>query len=95
MAHVIKNGGAFAAEFLEVTFFGIRYQEAEAKSYEARRFRFEEIDGVLLSHDARLSVHSRGDIIEIQTSPSNQTHQAAIAALIEGLQRAAGGKSPG
>ena len=90
MTHTIKAGGAFSSHFLEVTFFGVRYQPEDAAGYEAQRYRFEEIDCVLMSAGHVLSFQANNQVFSIQTKPGDPAHTAAVSALVEGLRRAAG-----
>jgi hypothetical protein len=48
-------------------------------------FRFDQIDCVLLSPTHELSFQVGNEVFSIQTKPNKPRHQAAIAALLEGL----------
>jgi hypothetical protein len=94
MSHVIKAGGTFSTHSLEVSFLGVRFQEPDTQSYQARRIGFSEIDCVLLSPSHRLSLQVGKDVLEIPTKADDAGHTAAIDALIDGLQRSVAGTPP-
>ncbi|MEO7413455.1 MAG: hypothetical protein ABIZ81_08860 [Opitutaceae bacterium] len=84
---IITTGGMLSSHYLEVTFMGVRYSGAQASGTAVKRCNFEKITGVLLSPAHELSFQIGKEIFRIPTKPDDPKHQAAIAALIAGLQR--------
>ena len=72
--------------YLVVTDTGVKFSETFAFS-SVRRFPFSDIACVVLGPDHTLSFKVGEEIFSIPTKPNKPKHQAAISALLEGLQR--------
>ncbi len=70
---VVKAGGV---TFCETSFMGGQ-----------RRFRFEEIDAVLMSTDNVLAFQVGQEVFSLPVKPSKPKHQQTIDALVEGVIR--------
>lgn len=84
MALKISQSSLLARHILTVRKNGIKFYGASL--WGTRRFRFEEIDCVLLSTDHQLSFQVGREVFTIATKTSSKKHQAAIAALLAGVE---------
>ena len=55
-----------------------------------RRFDFSQIDCVLMSPNNELSFQVGDEVFTVPTKPGKRGHEAAIAALLEGVRRSVG-----
>lgn len=85
MSLKIDASSLFARRYLKVQKNCVQFYGASLIG--TRRFYFEEIDCVLMSNAHELSFQVRGELFTIATRPDKPKHQAAIAALLEGLER--------
>ena len=90
MSLKITASSLFTKHALTVDSDGIRYYESTLLSG-GRRFGFEQIDGVLLSPEHRLSIQVGQEVLSIPTKPGDARHHAAIDALLQVVRRAAAG----
>jgi hypothetical protein len=58
-----------------------------ASIWGTRRFLFADISCALMSADHQLSFQVGDEVFSIQSRPAKPEHQAAIAAMVEGLER--------
>ena len=93
MALKIDASNLFTRRFLMLRKNGVKFYGASF--WGSRRFRFDQIECVLMSADHQLSFQVAHEVFTIQTRPDKPKHQAAIAALLEGLagSRAATGST--
>jgi hypothetical protein len=73
---------------LDVEDGGIAYAETLKGR---RRFSYNQIDGVLLAPDGKLSVQVGEEIFTVQTNADEGGHHPVIDALVERTRRAPGG----
>ena len=85
----IKANTLFEQRYLIVDPDGVRYRKTAALGG-LRKFRFGQIDLVLMSEDNVLAFQVGREVFSLPTKPRNRTHQAAIAALVDGVRLAAG-----
>jgi hypothetical protein len=83
MEHNISSFSFMQSHILDIDSEGINFRDTDA--IKSRHFRFEEVFCVLMSANNTLSFQAGGEVFSIRTEPANPTHQAAIAALLEGL----------
>ena len=55
-----------------------------------RRFAFSQVDCVLMSPNNELSFQVGDEVFTVPTKPGKRGHEAAIAALLEGVRRSVG-----
>lgn len=86
MALKIDASTLFSRHYLVLKRDGFRYLEP-GMFLGARRFRFADIDCVLMSATHMLSFQAGREVFSIRTKPGHAKQQAAIAALLDGLNR--------
>ncbi len=93
MALKIDASSLLTRRFLILRKNGVKFYGASF--WGARRFRFDQIECVLMSGDHQLSFQVAKEVFTIQTRPEKPKHQAAIVAFLEGLahSRAAAGSA--
>lgn len=89
MSLKIRASSAFENQFLKVDANGVRYRET-AFFGRARRFRFDQIDYVLMSRDNVLSLQVGKEVFSIRTKPNKLKHREAIEAMLRGVRQTAG-----
>lgn len=88
MAHKITHRSFADNRTLEVHAEGVRFTEASGFSSH-REFRFDEILCVLLSPENLLSFQAGSEVFSVPTDPANAAHQAALEALLAGVNASA------
>lgn len=83
MTHKIDASNLLSRRFLkvrakDVVFYG-------ASFWGSRRFRFAEIEYIVMSDRNELSLQVGQEVFTIMTRPDKPKHQAAIAALLQNL----------
>jgi len=86
MALRIKASSLFTNHYLDVQSDGVRFCESALGG--SRRFRFREINCILMSADSKLSFQVGKEVFSIPTNPGNKKHQAVIATLLNEVRRA-------
>jgi hypothetical protein len=81
----IDASGLFSRNYLLLKRDGCKFYE-NGMLWGARRFRFREIGCVLMSEGHKLSFQVGNEVFSIQTKPDRAKHQAAIAALLAGVE---------
>lgn len=89
MSLKIRAGSAFVSQFLKVDARGVLYRET-ALVGGTRRFRFDRIDYVLMSHDSVLAFQVGKEVFSIQTRPNKRKHREVIEAMLQGVRRTTG-----
>lgn len=89
MKHKITASSLFQRQYLIVHSKGVKFYENRLFGH-TRRFGFDLILCVLQSPDNTLSIQVGREVFSIRTKPDNKKHQAAIAALLQELQRTCG-----
>lgn len=89
MALKISANTLLEKHYLVVKPDGIKYYES-AFIGGMHRFKFSEIDCLLMSPEHKLSFQVGREVFSIPTQPYNPKHQAAIAELLQQIQRANG-----
>jgi hypothetical protein len=85
MSFKIANNSLFEKHFLTVDSEGVRLYNGGL--FGAKRYRFNEIESVLLSGNHTLSIQVGKEVFSIPTKPENPKHQNAIAFLLQEVQR--------
>ncbi len=93
MKEKISYSTLFFRQSLVVDDGGVKFIGTEAFQT-ARRFTFDQILCVLMGPDNTLSFQVGDEVFAIPTNPGNRKHQAAIAALLQGLGAAAPAGQP-
>jgi hypothetical protein len=86
MALKITARRLFVAHYLVVGRERVTFYESTI-GFGARRFKFWQIDCVLMSPDDRLSFQVGKEVFSIPTKPDKPKHRAAVEALLEGLRQ--------
>jgi len=94
MALKIKASSFFTNHTLEVNPAGVTFIETTLGGGK-RKFRFEQIELVLMSPGDVLSFQVGREVFSIPTNPKNKSHQEVINALLEKLRRNAPPPLPG
>jgi hypothetical protein len=81
----IDSSNLFSRNYLVLKNDGIKFCET-GMLWGGRRFRFNEIRGVLMSHNDTLSFQAGNEVFSIRTKPGNPKHQAVVAALLTRLK---------
>lgn len=92
MGYKIKAGGAFVAHSLEVGPNGVVFVETALFGGKSK-FRFEEIDLILMSASSVLSFQARGKVYSLPVTPEKPAHKLTIEALVRSVARTT--KAPG
>ncbi len=85
MALKIKANSAFESRSLTVDSQGVRFTQT-AFVGGRRRFRFDQIDWILMSPSNVLSFQVGNEMCSIPTKPDNRRHQETIQALLHHVQ---------
>jgi hypothetical protein len=85
MALKITNNSLFEKNFLIVNSDGVKYYNGAL--FGARRFRFNQIDALLLSPTSVLSFQVGNEVFSIPTKPGNQKHRNAVDFLLQEVRR--------
>ncbi len=80
MTHTIRASSLFVKRFLKIKDTGVIFMETAAMGG-TRKFRFDQIDYILMSPAHMLSFQVGNEVFSIQTRPDKQTHTLAIRAL--------------
>jgi hypothetical protein len=88
----IKANSAFVARYLDVEKNGVTFCETAAMGGQ-RVFRFDQIECVLMSPENVLSFQVGREVFSLPVKPNYLVHEQAIAALLQGVQRVAGGNT--
>ncbi len=85
MSLKITNNSLFEKHFLTVDSDGLRFYSGALIG--ARRFRFNQIDTLLLSRTNVLSFQVGNEVFSIPTKPENRDHRNTIDFLVQEVQR--------
>lgn len=85
----IKGSTFVEVRVLIVERDGVRFQQTAFMGGK-RRFAFSQIDSVLMSPNNELSFQVGDEVFTVPTKPGKRGHEAAIAALLEGVRRSVG-----
>jgi hypothetical protein len=85
MSLKITSNSLFEKQFLSVDSDGVRVYNGGL--FGAKRFRFNQIESVLLSGNHILSVQVGKEVFNIATKPENQKHQNVINFLLQEVRR--------
>ncbi len=85
MGLTITHSNLLTRRYLKIRKDGVKFYGGSF--FGGRRFRFEEIDCVLLSATHELSFQVGQEVFTIATRPDKPKHQQTVAALLEGLER--------
>ena len=88
MSLKITNSSLFEKHFLSVDSDGVRFYNSGL--FGAKRFRFNQIETVLLSANHTLSFQVGNEVFSIPTKPENPKHQNVIDFLLQEVRRSAG-----
>jgi len=88
MSQKISVNSLFVKHYLVVTDKGVKFYEG-AIFASTRRFRFDEISCVLMAPDNQLSFQVRNEVFSIPSNPRKPKHQAAVDALVKGVELSA------
>lgn len=83
----IKANSLATQRYIEVDVGGVLFVET-AFAGGKRRFRFHEVELVLMSPDNHLSFQVGQEVFRIPVKPNNKKHQQVINALIQGVSGA-------
>ncbi len=86
MSLTIKANTFFTQRYLEVNATGVVFRETALVGGK-RKFRFHQIENVLMSPDNRLSFQVGQEVFSLPVKPSKRRHEEAINALIQGVSR--------
>lgn len=85
MSFRISNNSLMQKHYLEVDSSGLNFFYGTLSG--ARRFRFHEIDAVLLSSNHTLSFQVGNEVFTIPTKPDDADHRNVIDFLVQEVQR--------
>ena len=88
MALQISASSLVTNHYLVVESDGVKFAETAVGG--ARRFRFRDIECILMSPENRLSFQVGKEVFSIPTKPGDQKHQEVIATLVHEVKRASG-----
>lgn len=86
MGLTIKGSSLFIKRYLTVKDWGVIFMETAALGGR-RKFKFGQIDCVLMSPDNVLSFQVGQEVFQIPTKPQRAKHQQVIRQLIESVSR--------
>lgn len=86
MALKISSSNLMTNRYLIVESDGIRYRETSFMGG-VRRFRFSDIDCILMAPDNTFSFQVGQEVFSIATKPANAKHQAVITAFVNEVRR--------
>lgn len=86
MSFQITNNSLFQKHYLAVDSAGLRFCNP---TFGDRRFRFHQIDCVLLSPDNTLSFQVENEVFSIPTKPDEADHRNVIDFLLQEVRRTA------
>ena len=89
MALRITDSSLLEKRYLEVASDGVIFYEATLLSGK-RRFRYDEVENILMSPEGKLSFQVRQEVFSIATNRGNQKHEEVIASFVNEVKRAAG-----
>lgn len=87
MSLKITNRSFLSSHILSVDSGGVKF--ASETSLGAKRFRFHQIECVLMSPDHKLSFQVGREVFTIPIQPDNPKHQNVIACLLQEVRRTA------
>jgi hypothetical protein len=85
MSFKITNNSLLERHYLEVRSDGIRFFYGALLA--ARRFRFAQIESVLLSSDSKLSIQVNDEVFSIPMNSENPNHKMALDFLLNEVRR--------
>ena len=85
MALKITNSSLFTKHYLAVDSGGVKFYDTSFGG--AKRFKFSQIECVLMSPDNKLSFQVGNQVFSIPTRPDDPGHQAVIDALLQEVRR--------
>ena len=85
MSFKITNNSLLEKHFLEVNSDGVRFYYGALLG--ARRFRFGQIDSVLLSFNNKLSFQVGNEVFSIPFKPDDPKHKNVIDFLVQEVRR--------
>jgi hypothetical protein len=85
MSFKISNNSLFEKHFLEVKSDGVRFFSGALLG--ARRFRFAQIEIVLLGPDNKLSFQVENEVFSISMNPENPDHKLVLDFLLHEVRR--------
>jgi hypothetical protein len=85
MSFKIKNNSLFQQHYLVVDSSGLKFYNGQMLG--AKRFRFAQIESVLLSTDHTLSFQVGNEVFSIPTKPDNSDHKNVIDFLVQEVRR--------
>jgi hypothetical protein len=88
----ITNSSLFTKNFLTVDSHGVKFYDGTGFSG-AKRFRFHQIECVLLSPDHKLSFQVGQEVFSIPVKPDNAKHRAVMEALVQQVQNSLTGQA--
>jgi hypothetical protein len=88
MALKISASNLVTNHYLMVESDGIKFTETSLGG--ARRFRFSEIECILISPEHQLSFQVGKEVFTIPTKPDDRKHQSVIATFVHEVKRANG-----
>ena len=91
MSLTIRASSAVVSQFLKVNATGVRYRET-ALFGGIQRFRFDQIEYILMSPDNVLSFQVGMEVFSIQTRPYKRKHHEAIEAMLRGVRQSTGSR---
>lgn len=91
--NIIKASTLFERRFLELTDAGVRFCDSPISSA-GRKFRFDDVRGIVLSMDDILSFQVGEEVFSIQVKPGDGRHLEAIDAFVRAVSRAHGLAEP-
>jgi hypothetical protein len=86
MSLKITSSSLFTKHYLIVDSSGVKFYENAAWGG-TKRFKFSQIDSVLMSPDDKLSFQVGKEVFSIPTKPDNPKHKATIDALLQEVRR--------
>jgi hypothetical protein len=86
MALKITASSLITSHYLKVQSDGVHFSETAIGG--SRRFRFGDIECVLMSADSKLSFQVGNEVFSIPTKPGDKSHQKVIATLLSEIRRA-------
>ena len=86
----IGAGNLFKNHWLKVRPDGVQFYESSI-GFGTRKFRFDQIDCVLLSPNDDLSFQVGREVFSIRMKPTRAAHQLALAMLVDGVQNSGTG----
>ncbi len=85
----INAGDLLTNRYLVVDSEGVKFCETSLGGG-TRRFRFSDIECILISPDHKLSFQVGNEVFSIPTKPANEKHQTVISSLVRAVASANG-----